>query len=255
MANREPIQYENRLIAFVDLLGFKQAVNNSVNHQVIAQKIYNILNYHNRLKEKNYGDGLASGSDYGKEITFFSDCFVISYAIGRGGELNYLLSDVIFHALDLTSIGFLVRGGITFGQLVHQGDICFGPAMNRAYELESICARYPRILVDDVIINNISAFRPECNSEEFERKFMFKLISRDKDGKYFLNYIKQNSYFDDYVYYQNYLKYMRDFLICNLQQYQNDERVVKKYRRYKEYYNEVIKQQIKDDYQNLFLIK
>ena len=39
MANRKAIQYENRLIAFVDLLGFKQAVNNSVNHQVIAQKI------------------------------------------------------------------------------------------------------------------------------------------------------------------------------------------------------------------------
>ena len=185
MANREPIQYEDRLIAFVDLLGFKQAVNNSVNHQVIAQKIYNILNYHNRLKEKNYSDGLASGSDYGKEITFFSDCFVISYAIGRGGELNYLLSDVIFHALDLTSIGFLLRGGITFGQLVHQGDICFGPAMNRAYELESICASYPRILVDDVIINNICRFRPDCNSEEFEHEFMRTLISRDKDGKYF----------------------------------------------------------------------
>ena len=44
MANRKPIQYEDRLIAFVDLLGFKQAVNNSVNHQVITQKIYNILN-------------------------------------------------------------------------------------------------------------------------------------------------------------------------------------------------------------------
>ena len=255
MANRKAIQYENRLIAFVDLLGFKQAVNNSVNHQVIAQKIYNILNYHNRLKEKNYGDGLASGSDYGKEITFFSDCFVISYAIGRGGELNYLLSDVIFHALDLTSIGFLVRGGITFGQLVHQGDICFGPAMNRAYELESICASYPRILVDNVIINNISGFRLECNSEEFEREFIFNLISHDKDGKYFLNYLQQNSYFDDYVYYQNYLMYMRNFLICNLQQYQNNERVLAKYQWYKEYYNKVIKQQIKDDSQHLFLIK
>ena len=127
--------------------------------------------------------------------------------------------------------------------------------MNRAYELESICASYPRILVDDVIINNICRFRPDCNSEEFEHEFMRTLISRDKDGKYFLNYLKQNSYMDDYVDYQNYLKYMRDFLICNLQQYQNNERVVEKYQWYKEYYNEVIKQQIKDDYQNLFLIK
>ena len=255
MANRKPIQYEDRLIVFVDLLGFKQAVNNSVNHQVIAQKIYNILNYHKRLKEKNYGDGLASGSDYGKEITFFSDCFVISYAIGRGGELYYILSDIIFYTFDLLSMGFLLRGGITFGQLVHQGDICFGPAMNRAYELESICARYPRILVDNAIINNISGFRLECNSEEFEREFMFNLISHDKDGKYFLNYLQQNSYFDNDVYYQDCLRHMRDFLIYNLNQHQNNKKVLDKYLWYKNYYNEVIKHKINYDYQHLFLIK
>jgi hypothetical protein len=43
----------------------------------------------------------------------------------------------------------IIRGGITRGNLVHiENGPLFGPAMNRAYFLESKCAKHPRVIID-----------------------------------------------------------------------------------------------------------
>jgi hypothetical protein len=44
--------------------------------------------------------------------------------------------------------GFWIRGAVTVGLIHHDEHIVFGPALNRAYELESKVAIYPRILID-----------------------------------------------------------------------------------------------------------
>lgn len=41
-----------------------------------------------------------------------------------------------------------MRGAVTVGAIHHDQHIVFGPALNRAYELESKVAFYPRILID-----------------------------------------------------------------------------------------------------------
>jgi hypothetical protein len=49
--------------------------------------------------------------------------------------------------------GFLLRGGITIGDIVHDDEVVFGPGLNRAYELESQVARMPRIILDPDLIS------------------------------------------------------------------------------------------------------
>jgi hypothetical protein len=45
----------------------------------------------------------------------------------------------------------LIRGGIAKGKLFHvEGGPLFGPAMNRAYFLESKKAKYPRVIIDSL---------------------------------------------------------------------------------------------------------
>ena len=46
------------------------------------------------------------------------------------------------------SQGVWVRGGVTVGNILHDDDVVFGPALNRAYELESKVAKFPRIVLD-----------------------------------------------------------------------------------------------------------
>lgn len=47
MANREQIQYEDRLIVFMDLLGFSNAVKHSENQNVeeLTERIYSIIDF------------------------------------------------------------------------------------------------------------------------------------------------------------------------------------------------------------------
>jgi hypothetical protein len=52
-----------------------------------------------------------------------------------------------------TGLGFLVRGGITIGDIVHDEEVVFGPALNRAYHLEHDIAKYPRIVVDPEVVD------------------------------------------------------------------------------------------------------
>ncbi len=53
-----------------------------------------------------------------------------------------------FYQIAAAMQGFLLRGGITVGQIIHDDECVFGPGLNRAYELESKIATYPRFVLD-----------------------------------------------------------------------------------------------------------
>ena len=73
------------------------------------------------------------------------------YSLAAG--VFYLLTDVTFAIIDLAIKGFIVRGAITLGKLIHTNKYLVGPAMIHAYELESKVAKYPRVLVDAKLIS------------------------------------------------------------------------------------------------------
>jgi hypothetical protein len=63
-----------------------------------------------------------------------------------------LLGSVGCLVLGAACNGFLVRGGVTIGDLIHDSECVFGPGLNRAYELESTVANLPRVVIDSSII-------------------------------------------------------------------------------------------------------
>ncbi|WP_293721813.1 hypothetical protein [Phascolarctobacterium succinatutens] len=160
-----------------------------------------------------------------------------------------------------------MRGGLTYGQLYHKGDICFGPAMNRAYELESKIAKYPRIIVDELLINEdmINKFRHPSNSLEFEINFIKGLVKQDpKDKNWYLDYLSQSDEFNldekTIETYYNLLKKIKNNIEEDLENYRQQnskdmQKVIEKYEWYKEYFNRVITEGIKEEYHNEFLIK
>lgn len=63
--------------------------------------------------------------------------------------------------------GILFRGGITYGKVVHTDKMLFGPAMNKAYSLESKTAVYPRIIIDNDVIKQIFKHKgPQADNED-----------------------------------------------------------------------------------------
>jgi hypothetical protein len=171
-------RYEDRIVAFVDVLGFGALVEASgkgrrAGKRRIKQITEAVLYSIEELKS------LAESYDRPPDIAFthFSDSFVISCPIKNTKRVTYLFTHALITVIDefLRSDLFL-RGGVARGQLVHNDKLLFGPAMNRAYELESKIAKVPRIILD-------------ANLPSLDTIGMLDMyVARDNDGFFYIDY-------------------------------------------------------------------
>ena len=198
--NAPAMDYKNRVVAFIDLLGFRELVSMSALHPTYADHIYSFLKeiQAREVDEGIYGDTqifkLDGSADDGKPakalenkaaivqelkddwhiaITQFSDSLVLSCKANNGFACMLLLKFISKLTLSAFSHGFLLRGGITQGLLIHEeGGPLFGPAFIEAYAMESKQAKWARILVDkkvaDLVIGTENALP---NSRPFELMF------------------------------------------------------------------------------------
>lgn len=177
----EVLKYQQRFIAFIDVLGFGSIVSKSgrtsASENRIIKRITNALLW--SLDELSDLMGPYSNVIF----THFSDSFVISAPANRDifdiYKFSIMISKVIHCFL---ASHLLLRGGITKGQLIHNDRILFGPAMNVAYKLESQIAKYPRIIIDPYI-------------QEYEYIIKSHRLEQDDDGLLYINYFKPEKAF------------------------------------------------------------
>lgn len=152
-AFKSSLRYETRLVAFIDILGWTEAVKAMPSNVEQVQKLGLVLNTI-RAQAQQCEWMKENGGDCGwpgdLQITQFSDCLTISTQCDNAGK-SQLISTLGVLSLNLLHQGFLLRGGITVGELYHQESMLFGPAFLKAYELESRQAIYPRIILDPIL--------------------------------------------------------------------------------------------------------
>lgn len=176
--------YEDRFVVFLDILGFSSLIEQSQDSPDLAKDILDVLvsmqskeivrfsgghiNYDRVPADEvaEVEDIMARLNDVtlsrtNISVSYFSDCIVLSALKDDKYSRQMIVESVRNFSMILwMSKKMLIRGGICEGKLHHSsGGPVFGPALNRAYEIESREAVYPRILID-----------PEC------------LISLKEDG-------------------------------------------------------------------------
>jgi len=171
------MKYSKHFVCYIDLLGVRQGVEDIVQQR----KIFTALNMYKKIKasyETNHniriGIMMDSKVESKTELTlpyqcsFFSDCLVLSYKHDNPrrdfADLYCILCDINLLTYMFLRKGIFIRGGFSYGDLYHEGDVCFGRALADAVELEEDVAKHPRI----AIAPNI--FDP--NSDEFPYKNM-----------------------------------------------------------------------------------
>lgn len=182
---KKPPFYENRIVLFIDFLGFKEIVIKTTSNE---SELHCLVKAMDRLGE--IGDTLFSAS---KMVTQFSDSIVMSYRVGEESAVFDLLNDMAFCVIDLANMGYLVRGGVTYGELYHTDQHVVGPGMIKAYELESKFAQVPRVLIDENLLGVAKEHRNSIHSREEEAEYVKCLMTRDPDGRYFFDYVSFNS--------------------------------------------------------------
>lgn len=232
--------YECRILAFVDILGFKNMIQQSTfnfSEQKRILKAMNIIHSYKEFNDTSFdGEGLRK---YGVQVTTFSDSAIISYPISFDGGLFHVLMYLIHLQIDLSNLGMFIRGGVSIGLAHHDEFNAFGSAMNDAYMLESKEAKFPRIiLTSQTLSTGVAA--SENHQNPFDISLLNSLIKQDKDGFYYLDYLRQFQELDypEYDYYIL-LTRIRSYLIYNLNLYYSDTKIYQKYLWMLAYWNDV----------------
>jgi hypothetical protein len=156
--NNEPSQekYQNSIVAYADILGWKEATKNR-DIKTLFEPIKSIEDFASNFtpEVKNTLEKSSGISDQllrehgGIEFSLFSDCFAVSAPATMGKVVFKILA---FASDELLRKGFLLRGGVTLGQLYHKQRILFGPALIEAIEMEQKDAVFSRFLCSRELI-------------------------------------------------------------------------------------------------------
>jgi len=178
--------YEQRLVLFMDILGFKQITEDAVNDPGIIERVKRAV----KMMTENFNESAHQSS---RVVTQFSDSIVVSIKVEEESGVFWLIADLAHIVLNMTLRGFLVRGGIAIGDLVHSEDVIMGPAMNEAYRLESQIAQNPRVILSKEVLELSKLYRKDGHSPEEEENYVKGFLKEDDDGHYFLDFLSIDS--------------------------------------------------------------
>lgn len=195
-------QYEEMVVIFLDILGSRDMTSFDEKY-----KIHEI--FHNSVKESQELQNTDAKSNvvYTRKLFSFSDCAYIFYRYKDGissdrKDKGKLLQVALFNTplmlLELLNEGYLVRGGVSYGDAYYDELSFFGPAVEDAYLLESKKATNPRILLADDIGKMLYEHEIRIYSDVFsdknpnyqfmpKRSFIPTIVVNDNDD-YIINY-------------------------------------------------------------------
>lgn len=135
------MQYQEKIVAFIDILGFK----NLVSDESKCEEIGALLKMPYLLQQN---DMMTLLKIKGLVMTSISDSLVFSVKLKERGAMNKIVKLIsVFAQTMLSQSSILIRGGIAVGKLYHDRELAYGPGVVKAYELEDKIAVYPRIIM------------------------------------------------------------------------------------------------------------
>lgn len=195
-------QYEEMVVIFLDILGSKAMSSFDEKY-----KIHKIFHSSVKWSQELQSTDAKSGVAYTRKLFSFSDCAYIFYRYKDGvssdrKDKDRLLQVALFNThlmlLELLNEGYLVRGGVSYGDAYYDELSFFGPAVEDAYLLESKKAINPRILLADDIGKTFYEHEIRIYSDVFsdknpsyqfmpKRTFIPTIAVKDNDD-YIINY-------------------------------------------------------------------
>ena len=140
------IEYRERYVAFLDLLGFK----------VLVDAAETTLEERGRLAEvlDRLSQTLCNAPAIGGRFTYFSDCIVITADATPQG-LWHVFRSIELLTRNLLQFDVFVRGAVTRGGAFHSTEYVYGTAVSRAAVLEKDEALNPLTLLSPEVLENV----------------------------------------------------------------------------------------------------
>lgn len=196
LGENNKLQYTKYYIAFIDLLGFKNIINSKTCHDIFTI----FLNIRNPVQQVQiYKNGawhpLIDKDTMQKiSIKIMSDSILFYIPATENDALCSLIMACTSFQAKMAQLAdpILMRGGIVCGDMLALGDITYGPGLTSAYLLEDKIAKYPRIIIDENLVE--TAIKE--TSEKCHPLLQISLF-RDNDSYYALNYFEALAHDND----------------------------------------------------------
>ena len=192
---KEP-KFEDKFVAFVDILGFQSKVESAEQHREI--RLSDILEMCRKLEDQahvqaitTYGPTICPGSRYidrnlNYQATQISDCAVFSVEVSPAGIIN-LLQHIAQAILGLLRLGVMVRGYVTRGNIFHKDKQFIGVGYQNALMRERLVSAFrmseddgatPFVEIDPEVESYIREETDECVRMQFAR-----MTKHDSDNR------------------------------------------------------------------------
>lgn len=212
------MKYENRVVAFIDILGFKSLLDNTTTKDGgdNEDNINKLVKAYETIKDIWVDDEIygSLSKPTSRKVSIFSDSIVVSFEVGEESQVFSTLLDIKHLIMRLVYRKILCRGAVAIGKFIHTNDFLFGPALVEAYTLESKAAMYPRIILDRDVIDVAARNKLSLHSSDDERKHVESLLEQDSDGMYYIDYFfKARTELDDPEYdFPEYIEILGDII-------------------------------------------
>lgn len=171
------MEFEDRAVAFIDILGFKSLVLDSVKcDEALAQLSELVRLLSSAVPELNSTVNSSVPPRLIPKYIYISDCIILSAPLRDEACRSYDgLAVVVMRVIQIShyflNAGYLIRGGISAGKTWHSDSNIIGPAYQEAYFLENTTSE-PIVTLSDTAANLWSGGSRMC---------------LQKDGKNFVN--------------------------------------------------------------------
>jgi len=190
--------YETKLIAFIDIMGFKNIINTEKGEAI--EKIINCIDE----SLEQYCSCLRNGTNNLKDFTgctildikhpkycLFSDSIFFYIEDEENNLIRFLFS--LTH-LQRTFIekNIFIRGGLVKGQLFEDNRKdrinILGPGVINAHDMESKIANYPRIIIEKKLVTKLKSTLKKSPLLNI-KGYLPRHVLEDNQGNYFLDYL------------------------------------------------------------------
>jgi hypothetical protein len=243
------ISYRSAIVSFIDILGFRELVRTQSASDILRSL---------RLIQKIAApaeESLLSKRDLGRDMNrtrafAFSDSIVrirpYDAEYNEGSFFHELISLVHMQA-ELADHGVFVRGGMSLGEIFFEENGVFGPALIRAYDLESQYANVPRIIIGPEVFQEFRKnrkLRAEHHNLADEIHYIKRLTRRGDDGLWFVDYLKAiaNEMDEPAFQYPTFMERHRNFITERAKGLSLQGRELQKYLWLAEYHNIVCRE-------------
>lgn len=235
-------RFDKALVIFIDILGSQS--RNDFNELFKLNELFHSELLENRHQDREY-------TAYQRHIYTFSDCayIIYDYKNKSTSDLGALFDVALLNCepllMKFLSEGLVIRGGAAYGDVYYDENknMFFGDAVNKAYQYESKIAKYPRIVLDEYVAEEVIKYTKKVDKQSKKRSKNGSLdfddhvgciVSLDSDRKYFLNYFNSIQHGRDYsqIINKSNKQFLEDIkLMCNerIALFRENENVRSKY--------------------------